>query len=301
MQFIRKFSERILLVGGCLLLGACAATTPGTPAPGIPPAPPPGPTPVEPPATDVASVIAGLKTARCGRGELGDELDGIAAGIERQKLLYDTKDLTDCSGIFHRAMDQFRVQCPGPAYPPLASRDTRAIAKWYADNRQIVWVDKPLSMDHLIRPGSVMFFGNGGVEYSATQLGTAMMYKKGEGIDHVGIVTKVKMVDGHVEQYWMLHGHGRKGQTAAGVTSTTYTDHTGQQRWNNQHRAYVSRREGAMTPYGNWNEQWVAVAPVLEPTKLANAAPVNNTIRVSATSASAVQSGSARSPSPAWD
>ena len=44
-----------------------------------------------------------------------------------------------------------------------------------------------------------------------------------------------------------------------------------------------------------------AVAPVLEPTKLANAAPVNNTIRVSATSASAVQSGSARSPSPAWD
>jgi hypothetical protein len=292
-----KLSQRMLMAAGCLLLGACAATTPGTPAPGTPPTPPRGPSPVEPAATDVASVIASLKTARCGRGELGDKLDGIAAGIERQKLLYDTKNLTDCSGIFHRAMDQFRVQCPGPAYPPLASRDTRAIAKWYADNRQIVWVDKPLSLDHLIRPGSVMFFGNGGVKYSAAQLGTAMMYKKGEGIDHVGIVTRVKIVDGHVEQYWMLHGHGRKGRTAAGVTSTTYTDHTGQQRWNNQHRAYVSRREGSMTPYGNWNEQWVAVAPVLEPTKLAHTSPARGGIRLAATSTAAFPSGSARRPS----
>jgi len=177
-------------------------------------------------------------------------------------LLYDVKELTDCSGIFHRAMNDFRAQCPGPLYPSTASRDTRAIAKWYADRDQIVWIDRPLQQDDLIRVGAVMFFGQSGVQYSPRQLHSNLMYQVSKGINHVGIVTKVKIVDGHVAQFWMLHGHGRRGQTAAGVTSTTYKDAAGKTRYNNQHRNYVSRRDGPMTPYGNWDEQWVGVAPL---------------------------------------
>jgi hypothetical protein len=260
-----------LIIGACMIVVACATTSPEKPTPE--PAAKPSETPRQPETPvggDMASIMSSLGSASCSAGTLATTLNGIASSVENQQLLYAVKDLSDCSGIFHRVMKQFNAQCPGPQYPSIANRDTRAIAKWYADKKQIVWVDKPLQQDNLIRVGAVMFFGQGGVQYAPSQLGTKIMYTVGKGINHVGIVTKVKMVDGHVDQYWMLHGHGQRGKTAAGVTSTTYKDHTGKKKYNNQNRNYVSRSDGEMTPYGNWDEQWVGVAPVLQAGQLAS-------------------------------
>ncbi len=218
----------------------------------------------------MAVVIDQLQTARCGQGTLGDNLTSVADQIERQRLLYDTKPNTDCSGIFHRAVAALGGRCPGSPMPGADARDTRAIARWYADRGRLLWIDEPLQKDQLIRPGAVLFFGQSGRRYAATDLGTPKMYARGQGIDHMGIVTRIERgSDGHVVRYWMLHGHGRKGQTAAGVTSTDYVDHDGKTKYNNQHRSYVSRSSGPMPPYGNWDQHWVAVAPVLEPTRLA--------------------------------
>jgi hypothetical protein len=135
---------------------------------------------------------------------------------------------------------------------------------------QMHWIDQPLMQDSLIRVGAVMFFGQSDTRYMPSQLRTELMFQARKGIKHMGIVTKVKMKDGHVEQYWMLHGHGKEGKTMAGVTSTTYKNQAGEKKYNNQHRNYVSTRDGAMTPYGNWDEQWVGVAPVLDPQSLSS-------------------------------
>jgi len=260
-----------LAISICLFLVACATTSPEKPI--TEPATKSAGTPRQsetPVSGDMASIMSDLGSSSCSGGTLAATLSGIAKSVERQRLLYDVEELSDCSGIFHRVMNQFSTQCPGPQYPSIASRDTRAIAKWYADKKQMVWIDEPLQQDDLIRVGAVMFFGQGGVKYTPNQLATQTMYTVGKGINHVGIVTKVKMVNGHVDQYWMLHGHGQRGKTVAGVTSTTYEDHTGKKKYNNQNRNYVSTRVGPMTPYGNWDEQWVGVAPVLQPGQLAS-------------------------------
>jgi len=257
-----------LVICSCIIVAACATSSPERPT-----SDPAAETAREPETIvngDMASIMSSLGSASCSGGTLAVTLNGIARSVENQRLLYDIKELSDCSGIFHRVMNQFNAQCPGPQYPSIAYRDTRAIAKWYANKQQIVWINNPLQQDNLIRVGAVMFFGQGGVHYAPSQLGTHLMYTVDKGINHVGIVTEVKMVDGHVEQYWMLHGHGQRGKTAAGVTSTTYEDHSGKTKYNNQNRNYVSQRDGEMTPYGNWNEQWVGVAPVLQAGQLAS-------------------------------
>jgi hypothetical protein len=259
--------KRALPITASIFLAACATTSPQKPPPEPAVTPPVSATPVP---GNISIAMSRLGGVSCSGGTVDATLTGIAKSVEKQQLLYDVKELTDCSGIFHRVMNEFRTQCPGPQYPSSSSRNTRSIAKWYADRGQIVWVDQPLKQDNLIRVGAVMFFGQSGVQYTRKQLGSDLMYIVDEGINHVGIVTKVKMVGGHVKQYWMLHGHGKPRQLAAGVTSTTYQDHTGKTRYNNQNRNYVSRREGPMTPYGNWDEQWVGVAPVLNARQLAS-------------------------------
>jgi hypothetical protein len=259
---MRKFSpQKILAMTVCLILAGCAATQK------------PAPTAAKPATSDAgdfSSVMSDLGEAACTKGSLDSTLGGIAQTVERQRLLYSVKERTDCSGIFHRVMDEFRTQCPGPDYPPAASRDTREIAKWYAKQQRMVWIDQPLTQDNLIRVGAVMFFGQRDTKYTPSQLGTDLMYQRGKGINHVGIVTKVKMTGGHVEQYWMLHGHGKTGVTMAGVTSTKYVNQTGETKYNNQNRKYVSRSRGQMTPYGNWDEQWLGVAPVLDAQRLSS-------------------------------
>jgi hypothetical protein len=280
-KMLYRLIKTSLTICTCMIVVACATTSPEKPKP-EPVAKPietPG-QPETPVGGDMASIMSSLGSSSCSGRTLAATLNGIASSVEKQQLLYAVKDLSDCSGIFHRVMQQFDAQCPGPQYPSMADRDTRAIAKWYADKRQIVWINKPLQQDNLIRVGAVMFFGQGGVQYAPSQLGTQVMYTNGKGINHVGIVTKVKMVDGHVDQYWMLHGHGQRGKTAAGVTSTTYEDHSGVKKYNNQNRNYVSRSNGPMTPYGNWDEQWVGVAPVLQPGQLASLSDVGDGIQV---------------------
>lgn len=261
---MRSFSpKQVLAMMACLILAGCAATQKPAPT---------SPTPTKPATSDIgdfSSVMSDLSEAACTKGSLDSTLGGIAQSVENQRLLYDVKERTDCSGIFHRVMDEFRTQCPGPDYPPAASRDTREIAKWYAKQQRMIWINQPLTQDNLIRVGAVMFFGQRDTKYTMSQLKSEIMYQRGKGINHVGIVTKVKMTaDGHVKQYWMLHGHGKTGVTMAGVTSTKYVNQAGETKYNNQNRKYVSGSVGQMTPYGNWDEQWVGVAPVLDPQKL---------------------------------
>lgn len=263
----RDVRNGALAVTVVLWLGGCAATGPERPT-GVAPQPD-VPSSVAQPTGDIGQEIASLERSSCSQGSLGENLDAVASSIESQKLLYDTKPGTDCSGIFHRVVESLSGRCPGSPVPPPEARDTRSLARWYAEQNRLVWIESPLERDDLIRPGAVLFFGQGGRRYSSAELGHDLMYETGQGIDHMGIVTKVEMKDGRVEQYWMLHGHGKKGRTAAGVTTTQYSDHNGSTKYNNQNRNYISRREGRMPAYGNWNQHWVAVAPVLEPSRRA--------------------------------
>ena len=261
---MRIFStKQILYVVICILLAGCAGIQKPAPQPGETKSAGPG---------DIGSVMSGLGDAACSGGTLEVTLDAIANSVQSQRLLYSRKkaDRRDCSGIFHRVIDEFRTRCPGSVYPPAVKRHTRALARWYVAKNQMHWIDQPLMQDNLIRVGAVMFFGQSDTKYMPSQLRSELMFQERKGIKHMGIVTKVKMKDGHVQQYWMLHGHGKDGETMAGVTSTTYKNQAGETKYNNQHRNYISTRDGAMTPYGNWDEQWVGVAPVLDPQSLSS-------------------------------
>lgn len=259
--FLKK---QTFLVALCIFLAGCAATL--KPILSDPQVPVIGTSA----GGDIDTVMSNLGGAACSLGTLKVTLDGIAKSVESQRLLYSRNkmDRRDCSGIYHRVIDAFRTSCPGPAYPPSEKRNTRALAKWYVDQDQMHWIDKPLLQDNLIRVGAVMFFGQRDTHYTSSQLHSDLMFQSRKGINHMGIVTRVKIKNGHVEQYWMLHGHGKEGKTMAGITSTTYKNHAGVMKYNNQNRHYLSIRDGAMPPYGNWDEHWVGVAPVLNPQRL---------------------------------
>ena len=119
----------------------------------------------------------------------------------------------------------------------------------------------PLAQEALIRPGAILFFGRAGRSYGGADAPPDLLYDPKRGIFHVGIVTEVRLDStGRVEGYVLLHGHGRQGRTAAGRTRP--------EDFHNQERSYRSagRRAGKgqakLPPYGNWDQPWVAVAPV---------------------------------------
>jgi hypothetical protein len=191
-------------------------------------------------------------------------IDNIAQALEAQKLAYDPAKGTDCSGIYHKIKDQVQLKFSELGdeskyhYPTYSQeRNTRQIAYWYHENGNLNIVQNGKTDRNLIRPGSVMFFGRTDEKYSditiemLTNPGVWSHDKAaGKGkIMHMATVTKVKRdAQGNVEIYTMMHGRNRKYPA-----SRTASNHDGS-------GGYA--KTFAKFPFGNWNQQWVAVANI---------------------------------------
>ncbi|MCB0566647.1 MAG: hypothetical protein KDD01_19940 [Phaeodactylibacter sp.] len=194
-------------------------------------------------------------------------LDLIAQDLEAQKLEYKSELGQDCSGIYHKIKDQIqrKVKAFGDKskyiYPTYTEdRNTRQIATWYHRHNNLYIVQDPLADRNKIRPGSVMFFARTDEKFSKPDIATltnADVFQHdqaaGKGkIYHVGVVTKVeKDENGNVVRYTLMHG--RNSKYTASRTSGNYDGPGGY------------KKTFAKFPFGNWNQQWVAVANIETP------------------------------------
>ena len=217
-------------------------------------------TPEEIPATSDLTTLAKLNRylIDCAgkRIDLEEPVKEIAAALEADSLLYDTKELTDCSGIFHRVLNAMKRRCPDYDYPAVEQyRDTRDLARWYHERGDLILVQDALTSADLIKPGAVLLYGQVDSVYRVFTVEKLLSPKI--GINHMGVVVKVDTnASGEVMSYELFHGYGRKGITPASIT--------------NWHKREPTRAN--YPPLGNGREQWVAFARLLNPpTKLPTA------------------------------
>lgn len=173
--------------------------------------------------------------------ELEDYIASVAAQIEDQEIMYNSKRLSDCSGIFLRVMESLQNVCPAYAYPPASKvRSSRDIARWFYDNSKLVILKKATEASSHIRPGAVLFFGHRNKKYTAPTI--QQLTEAGKGIEHVGIVTAVeKDAANRVIRYTLFHG-----RSAGKPASRTYNHYL---------------KPGKERPvYGNGTQPLVAVA-----------------------------------------
>lgn len=191
-------------------------------------------------------------------------LDLIAQDLEAQKLEYKSELGQDCSGIYHKIKDlvQRRMKVLGDkskyTYPTYAEdRNTRQIANWYHRHNNLYIVQDALADRNKIRPGSVMFFARTEEKFNGPDIGIltnadVFQHDKAAGkgkIYHVGVVTKVERDEqGDVLRYTLMHG--RNSKHTASRTSGNWDGPGG------YGKAF------AKFPFGNWNQQWVAVAQI---------------------------------------
>lgn len=178
--------------------------------------------------------------------ELGPAVQKIAAKIEADSVLYNSEELSDCSGIFHRVLLSLKKQSPGYDYPnPEQFRDTRDLARWYHQHGDLLLIKDALADADLIKPGAVLFFGHRDTVYMDF---TAEDLFGPRGIEHMGVVVSVeKDADGKVSSYKLFHG-----QTYGKIASVT-----------NHHKRKPTRAN--LPPLGNSNQQWVAFARIVNP------------------------------------
>ena len=169
-------------------------------------------------------------------------LRAAAEGFEQQRILYRSIPLSDCSGMFHRLLEEMKEVFPAYQYPTVAeARSSRALAQWYYDRDALHLIEDAAQSGHLIQPGAVMFFGQIGKKYAKPTIEQLVI--PGVGIQHIGTVVEVEYDEaGQVTSYTMFHARG-KGKIAS------KTKH------------YLQRPSNPTLPaYGNWRQQWVAVA-----------------------------------------
>lgn len=186
----------------------------------------------------------------CGSGSFDLAKKVNSAAKELEGVPYSQANKTDCSGMFHKMLNTFRDDCPNALLPTIdKARSTRDIAKWYHDQGTLKIIRDPSKNSQLIKPGMVMFYGYGSRlgQYDFQNLNIEKLTIRGEGINHVAIVTSVEMKDGVVESYDIFHG-----RTVGKPSGTTTSS-----------RVYPNHPELPM--YGNWKEPWLAVAEVLVP------------------------------------
>lgn len=170
----------------------------------------------------------------------------IAIALERQKIGYNTEDLSDCSGVFHRVLMNLQREYPTITLPkPTTHRSTRKLARWYHERGSLEVVRSAADEDDAIRPGVVLFYGQRGKRYDDAT--PEELFEIGSGIAHMGVVVGVERVDGRVLGYSLFHG--RRTGTDASITR--------------YHRRAPSRANHP--PYGNGDEHWVAYSPILPP------------------------------------
>ena len=170
--------------------------------------------------------------------------------LERDTLWYDNQRpqrLQDCSGIFHRIKERVSKKYVQFNYPPVATaRHTRALARWYHDNGQFIIITDPKKQKDLIRPGSVMFFGESGKRYTSMTIEQLSSDNPRGYIRHIGVITElVKDKQGETIGYVMMHGR-RPG---------VYAQRT--------HYHKVDPPRAGFPVLGNWNQQWVAIADIM--------------------------------------
>lgn len=177
---------------------------------------------------------------------LDETIQDIATDLQSQKLLYNSKPFTDCSGIFHRVLREINKRCPDYQLPDAEQyRDTRELARWYYDQGELIVIEDPFAAADLIKPGAVLFFGYRDKKYKnikPAQLFTAA------GIEHMGVV-----VDVQYDSYQRVMSYGLfHGQTTGKIASITRF-----------HLRNPTRPN--LPPFGNWNQQWVAFARIVKP------------------------------------
>ncbi|MEM7369499.1 MAG: hypothetical protein AAF587_12930 [Bacteroidota bacterium] len=223
------------------------------------------PTPPAAPSAPIASSQTSLpETAACVKEEKAwsSKLTTFAEGLEQQKIMYTQTPpsaFADCSGIFFRMVNFAASQCGEYQYPdPSKTRDSRSIARWFHDNNNLVLVQDPMKVRHLIKPGSVMFFGRPNQRYSNLTIESmAGTPGKRGAIFHVGVVTEVNYDEqGNVIGYVLMHG--KSTGKAAGRT----------------HYHKVEPPRIGYPILGSWNQQWVAIANIMTP-KAMNLASAN--------------------------
>ena len=223
---------------------------------------PPPPTEEPSPAPNTGS--GGLAPHEADEERLSVILDLIAQDLEAQQLEYRSDLGQDCSGIYHKIKDmvQRKMKELGdkskytyPSFSP--DRNTREIAHWYHRHNNLHIVQDGLADRNLIRPGSVMFFGRTDESYSnltIDMLTNPGVFRHdaatGKGkIYHVATVTKVERdEEGNVVQYTIMHGRNSK--------------HTASRTGGNWETCCETGKMHQKFPFGNHNQQWVAVANI---------------------------------------
>jgi len=177
---------------------------------------------------------------------LDSMIQQVTARIQADSLWYDKTELSDCSGIFHRVLQALKQQCAGYDFPsPQQFRDTRSLARWYHEHGDLILIPDALQSSGLLKPGAVLFFGH---RDSLYQNFTVENLFEPKGIEHMGVVVSVeKDANGVVTSYKLFHG-----QTYGKIASVS-----------NHHKRKPTR--AYLPPYGNWNQQWVAFARIINP------------------------------------
>lgn len=217
------------------------------------------------PTDNTVKTGSGLAKRTVDEARLGIILDLISADLEAQQLAYISSKGQDCSGIYHKIKDlvQKKMSVLGDEskfhYPSYSKdRNSRQIANWYHENGNLHIVQDAMADRNLITPGTVVFFGRTEEKYSnltidlLTNPGKFVHDGNNGKIMHVAVVTQVEKDDaGNVIKYDMMHG--RNSRNFASRTTANYDGPGG----------YA--KAFAKYPFGNWNQQLVALAHIETP------------------------------------
>jgi len=191
--------------------------------------------------------------------KLSQVLESIAENMENKKLAYISNLSQDCSGIFHQIKDSIQVHFPSLTttyqYPIYTTdRSSRQIADWYHKKGNLLIIKNPLASRNSIRPGSVMFFGKSGKKFENITIEQLTdrdnNYTRNGIIEHIAVVTSVRTdKKGNVKDYTMMHARYPNGPAASRSGS----------------KEIQSKRTKGLPAFGNWKQQWVAVANIATP------------------------------------
>jgi len=207
--------------------------------------------PITPSPASPTAPVSGTELCSGPNFNLQAYLTAFARDIERQEIMYDSEPLSRCSGMFLRTCRTIAEACPGAKFRNLeAEASTRDEAVWFDAEDRLILIEDAATSGHLIQIGSVLFFGHQGKKYKkGVNLDMETLSLPGEGIEHMGVVTQLTEEDGQVVSYQMFHGRST-GKPAA--VTTHYLDPNSR-----------SSSRNDLPPYGNWDQQWVAIAHIL--------------------------------------
>jgi sugar lactone lactonase YvrE len=173
--------------------------------------------------------------------DLAEPVARIAAALEADSILFGADSLSDNSGIFHRVLRSLQQRCPNVEIPEVSfNRSSWLLARWYDERKDLRLIQNALESADLIRPGAVMFYGASDKLYKDFTKDEVLA---ANGISHVGVVVSVERDEaGGVISYRLFHG-----LSPGKIAATT-----------NYHRRQPTRPN--LPPFGNWNQQWLAMA-----------------------------------------